>query len=293
MFLKIKDYLLLLRPHHWVKNLLVIAPSFFGGVIFSSIESVWAALIAFFSFSFASSAGYIINDLRDIKSDINHPKKKNRPIASGRIGTKEALFVSLVILAISFLLSLKFSFLFILIVLAYLLLTVAYSFGLKNIVIIDAFCIAGGFIFRISAGGVASGVDISSWLFLTTLFLSLLLAFGKRRSEFNIQTNANNFRKVLKGYEEGFLDNALAVFATTSIVTYSIYLISNGPKILITTIPFVSFGVLRYLYLVQVDSKGDPTEVLLKDIWLLVCVFLWLIITGVVIYSKQLFGFTY
>lgn len=282
----IKDLFYLLRPTHWVKNLLVVAPAFFGGVVFSSFENFFTAFLSFLSFSLASSVGYIFNDLLDIDHDKNHPVKKDRPIASGRVKLIRAVLLALVLLVVSIVIALLINFSFTFILLSYLVLTVSYSLGLKNIVIIESFCIAGGFLLRIAAGGASSGLLISGWLILTTLFLSLLLAFGKRRSELNMTGEYSSFRKVLKKYDKSFLDYMLVVFSTASIITYSIYLVINSFGLILVTIPLVCFGVIRYVYLARRKSKGDPTEALLRDYWLLICVSAWLVIKGFAIYFQ-------
>ena len=280
----LKDYILLIRPTHWVKNFLVVAPPFFAGIVFDNINNFIIAVLSFFSFSFASSAGYILNDIVDADLDGQHPIKKNRPLASGRIKKDTAIIIGFAFLAFGILLGLGISLSFTLVLLCYLALTSAYTLGLKNIVIIESFCIAGGFLLRIIAGGVGSSVSISGWLLLTTFFLSLLLAFGKRRAELQMSDDGLNFRQVLKKYNPQFLDNGMVIFSTASIITYSLYLINKGIDIIVVTIPFVCFGILRYLYLVHIKSKGDPTEALFKDFWLLICVVTWIIVTGFFIY---------
>ena len=279
-----KDLFYLVRPTHWVKNLLVVAPAFFGGTVFSSTENFVTAFLAFLSFSFASSVGYIFNDLLDIESDKNHPVKKNRPIASGRINASYAVSLAVLLLIVSLALALSINSLFTFIVLIYLALTASYSLGLKNIVIVESFCIAGGFLLRIAAGGASAGINVSVWLILTTLFLSLLLAFGKRRSELNMSEEKKTFRKVLTKYSKTSLDYLLVIFALFSVITYSIYLFSTSMGLILITIPLACFGVIRYVYLARKKSKGDPTEALLKDRLMLLCVVLWLVIKGIAIY---------
>lgn len=279
-----KDLFYLVRPTHWVKNLLVVAPAFFGGTVFSSSENFVTAFLAFLSFSFASSVGYIFNDLLDIESDKNHPVKKNRPIASGRINASHAVSLAVLLLIVSLALALSINSLFTFIVLIYLALTASYSLGLKNIVIVESFCIAGGFLLRIAAGGASAGLNVSVWLILTTLFLSLLLAFGKRRSELNMSEEKKTFRKVLTKYSKTSLDYLLVIFALFSVITYSIYLFSTSMGLILITIPLACFGVIRYVYLSRKKSKGDPTEALLKDRLMLLCVVLWLVIKGIAIY---------
>src|SRR5574341_11859 len=281
------DYIRLLRPHQWIKNLLIIAPPFFGGAFLADPTIFFKMAQAFFAFSFASSTGYIINDLFDLRTDRLHPTKKSRPIASGSVSVGMSIVLLLLTFILSMGLSLRFGEGFILIIILYLMLNIAYSLFLQHIVIVDAISIALGFVFRIGAGGKASGIEVSSWLFLTTFLLSLLLAFGKRRFELVSLNNSTAFRRVLAKYRMNFLDTALSIFATTAIVTYSLYAVERGPRAFVITVPFVCYGVLRYMYLVQTDTSGDPTEALLKDKWLFTCVFLWIIATAIIIYFND------
>ena len=291
MNIPLKDFIYLIRPAQWVKNLLIFAPPLFGGVLFTHHEVFLKMIQAFFAFSFASSAGYIINDLFDKEADSLHPQKKNRPITSERVTESQAYLLIFITLAISLGLSLKFGQYFILIIALYLILDVAYSYFLQHILIVDAFCIALGFVFRIEAGGVASKVQISIWLLLVTFLLSLLLAFGKRRFELASFDNSASHRKVLAKYTVNFLDTTLAIFSTTAIVAYSIYVVDRGLKGIIVTVPFVIYGVLRYMYLVQTNANGDPTDALLKDKGLFICVFLWVVVTAVIIHLNDILRF--
>ncbi|MEE9214138.1 MAG: decaprenyl-phosphate phosphoribosyltransferase [Thermodesulfobacteriota bacterium] len=285
MPISIKDILYISRPNQWIKNLLVIAPPFFGGVLFFDFNIMFKMIIAFLAFSFTSSSGYIINDIIDKSSDSQHPLKKLRPIASGRFGQTSAIIVILVLLIISIFLSLQLNTNFLYLLAVYFFINISYSVYLQNILIVDVFIIAIGFVMRIEAGGVASDIQVSSWLLLTTFLLSLLLAFGKRRFELSLSEGNNiSFRKVLKDYNLDFLDSTLSIFATIAIVTYSIYAVEKGPRIFLITVPFACYGVLRYLYLVKTNKSGDPTDSLLKDKSLFFCVFIWLLITGFVIY---------
>jgi 4-hydroxybenzoate polyprenyltransferase len=291
MEIPFKDFIRLIRPHQWIKNLLILAPLFFGGAFFIDADLLLKMIQAFFAFSFASSTGYIINDLFDVRADRLHPNKKFRSIASESISIRQAIVMVLLIFVLSIWLSLRFGKVFILIVMLYLILNLAYSVFLQHIVIMDAFTIALGFVFRIEAGGKASGIEVSSWLFLTTFLLSLLLAFGKRRFELGSFDNSTPFRRVLSNYRMNFLDTALSIFATTAVVTYSIYAVNRGPKEFIITIPFACYGVLRYMYLVQTNTIGDPTEALLKDKGLFICVLLWIVVTALIIYLQDILHF--
>lgn len=287
MYNRLKDYFYLLRPAQWLKNLLVIAPPFFGGVLFENTTILYTMFLAFLSFSLASSTAYIINDISDTESDRLHPKKKLRPLASGRVGIAESAVLALVIFIISVLIALQINNNFLIVILAYLALSLMYSFYFGNIVIIEVFIIALGFVLRIEAGGLAGEVPVSNWLLLTTFLLSLLLALGKRRFELTLMKLGgaeNRFRPVLSKYRETFLDMTLSIFATTAIVTYSIYTVETSSRVFLATVPFVCYGVLRYMYLVQTDKSGDPTESLLRDKSLFICVFAWLFLTGLIIY---------
>jgi decaprenyl-phosphate phosphoribosyltransferase len=291
MQIPVKDFVRLLRPHQWIKNLLIFAPPFFGGVFFTDGDIFLRMIQAFLAFSLVSSTGYIINDLLDVKTDRLHPRKKFRPIASGKVSILQASLLVLLILVISILLSLRFGRDFILIGVLYLILSLVYSFFLQHIVILDAICIALGFVLRIEAGGAASRIGVSSWLLLTTFLLSLLLAFGKRRFELALFNDSTPFRKVLAEYKTNFLDTALSVFVTTALVTYLIYTVDVGPKEFLLTVPFACYGVLRYMYLVQTNTSGDPTEALLKDKALFICVFLWILVTALIIYIQDILRF--
>ncbi len=288
----LRDVAHTLRPQQWVKNFLVLAPPFFGGGLFTSTEMFFTMFLAFVGFSLASSTAYIINDISDIESDRLHPKKKQRPLTSGRMNIFTAVVLGIITLALSLTASFIIGIDFLIITALYLLLSLSYSFYLQRIEIVDVFCIAIGFVLRIEAGGIASGIEVSNWLLLTTFLLSLLLAFGKRRHELVLDNDPqNSFREVLSRYNTKFLDTTLSIFATTAIVTYAIYTVEIESRIFLITVPFAIFGVLRYMYLVQTDTRGDPTESLYKDRPLLLTVLLWFLITTVIIYFKNIAGF--
>jgi len=287
-----KDVIYLLRPEHWIKNFLVLAPPFFGGVLFTSSDMFFRMFLAFIAFSLASSTAYIINDISDIEADRLHPKKKLRPLASGRINIPAASILAIVTLGLSIAASYEIGINFLIITLVYLVISLSYSFYLQKIEIIDVFCIAIGFVLRIEAGGIASAIEVSNWLLLTTFLLSLLLAFGKRRHELIMHNESeNSFREVLSRYNAKFLDTTLSIFATTAMVTYAIYTVEIESRKLLITVPFAIYGVLRYMYLVQTDTRGDPTESLLKDRPLFLCVLVWFLITAAMINFNDIVGF--
>lgn len=283
MKISITDLLRLLRAHHWVKNLLVLAPPFFGGVLFSEADMFFRMVQAFFAFSFVSSAGYIVNDLFDRETDSIHPTKRFRPIASGRVGKGYALLFALLTVFISLIISLGFNKLFFIILISYFILSLAYSFYLQYIVFVDVISIAIGFVLRIEGGGFASEVKVSNWLLVMTVMLSLLLALGKRRFELETHSEDSNFRRVLSRYNPNYIDRVFAVLAVAAVLTYILYSFDRGPNEFIITIPFVCFGVIRYAYLVRTNRIGDPTESLIKDKWLFLSVLTWLIVTSLIL----------
>jgi 4-hydroxybenzoate polyprenyltransferase len=279
-----KTYLLALRTQQWVKNLLVLAPPFFGDVLFVRLDFFLMMVQAFISFSLASSTVYIINDILDKPEDIAHPTKKFRPIASDTLANRSAIGLACLTFIISILLSLSFGKPFIFFLMFYLLLNIAYSLFLQYIVFVDAVCIAIGFLLRVEAGGAASSVNVSWWLIIMTMILSLLLAFGKRRFEIGSQQGDNKLRGVLGRYRAVHLDWLMVFLGIAAIVSYSLYSFSRGTWDFLMTSPFVCFGVIRYLYLVKTLKVGDPTESFFNDRWLLVCVLVWFLITFLIIY---------
>ncbi len=272
---KVRDYFGLMRPYQWVKNAFVFVP-----LIFSKNLLVpglfYKSLLAFVAFCFAASAVYVINDVADREFDRLHPIKRDRPIAAGTVGIGEGWSLSVLLLALSLLLlfiegsPLNLS----LVVVGYVAINIFYSFGLKRIVLIDLFVIATGFILRILAGGYAIDVNVSSWLIMTTLFLSIFLGVAKRRSEFVLisKDTDETTRKVLSDYDLGLIDQILSISAASVIIAYALYTVSERTvhafhtEALIFTTIFVTYGVFRYLYLVHKTGLGEnPTKVLLTD----------------------------
>jgi 4-hydroxybenzoate polyprenyltransferase len=267
-----------LRPAQWVKNLFVFAPLVFyrgeQGHFSGDMTDVRRTLIAFLAFCVASSAVYLVNDICDVESDRKHPTKKNRPIASGELSVGMAWAAAVAGAGGALLLGAaadgKTSVVWV--VLAYITLNLAYSLRLKHVVLVDAFCIAGGFLLRVYAGGLAAGAHISHWLMLCTLFISLFLALCKRRAETDLLGEGRGeHRAILLEYHTGFLDQMITVLAACTILTYTMYTVSEdtarkfGPAhSLIWTVPFVVFGLARYMLLVQRrEGGGSPTRVLL------------------------------
>lgn len=268
-----KDILHLIRVKQWIKNAFVLAPLFFS-LKFTNLAAVEQTLITFISFCFISSFVYINNDLADIEKDRLHPVKKNRPLPSGKISASFARILSLFLFAAAFILTYFFDSENrdkVMIVFAlYIILNIFYSFKLKHIAILDVFIIATGFILRVYAGAYAIGVPISSYIFMTTLFLSLFLGFSKRLSE-AVRTAALT-RGVLEQYTVPALQNYVVITISLTIMSYALYTLEPSTiarfstNRLIYSIVFVIYGLFRYLNLANhANSQEDPTENLLKD----------------------------
>ena len=273
-----------MRPRQWTKNLALFIGLVFAQQLFYRILDV-RAVLAFVVFCLASSFIYLFNDLLDLEKDRQHPLKRSRPLASGRLPVSWAVAgAGVLLLCISALVLVMFSIpishdiyasdgganiLFALSVVVYLLLMVLYSMYLKHIVLIDVFTIAAGFVLRILAGTVVISVIISPWLYLVTCFLSLFLALSKRRHELRLlQKQASEHRQILKEYSLPLLDQMITIVVTCTLVAYSLYTFEGptGNHRLTVTIPFVLYGMFRYLYLVYVRMEGgSPEEVLLRD----------------------------
>lgn len=243
------------------------------------------ALPAFLSLSFAASVGYIINDMHDMASDRMHPRKKNRPLASGRMSLPVASVIGGLLSAGSLLLAREVSSWFPVYVLGYLGISLVYSYALKNVFLVDIFLIASGFIVRLLAGGEAFGVEISSWLFLTMFFVSLFMAAGKRMGEItSLREWASSHRVTLLEYSPDFLQNLLWTAAASSLLTYALYT-TEGHHKLFYTVPLAAFGMFRYLYLLKRNQDADPTELLLHDKGLFATFGLWAVLVALMMYG--------
>jgi len=287
----LKALVLSMRPHQWVKNTVL-----FAGLVFSfnlfQLNLFLQSLIGFFLFCSLTSGVYILNDILDLKSDRTHPLKSKRPIASGKLKTSIALFFSGLFILLALILSFYFELFFGLIGLSYLVLNLAYSKYLKHIVLIDVMAISLGFVLRAVAGAVIINVEISSWLVVCTTLLALFLGFGKRRYEIVLlEGKAEEHRRSLAEYSPYFLDQLISVVTASTVVAYAFY--SLSPEVetkldtphMALTIPFVLYGVFRYLYLIhQKDKGGSPTKALLTDRPLIFDVLLWLFSIILIVY---------
>ncbi len=291
-------YLKLLRVEQWVKNFFVFTALFFSGNI-TNTELFLRSVFAFFIFSFAASAIYIINDYTDIESDKKHPEKKNRPLASGAISKKTGLsiFIGLIILDILLILFGQYYFKinlwkFATIIVAYFLMNLAYTFKLKHVAIIDVTIIAIGFVLRVLAGGYITGIIVTDWAVLLTFVLALVLAIGKRRGELINAQISGKTRKALDGYNVQFADIALSMVCTLVIVCYLMFTLSpevqaRFHKRVFYTVIFVVFAILRYLQQTLVYNRTEsPTKIVYKDRYIQITLVLWVIVFLLQIYFK-------
>jgi 4-hydroxybenzoate polyprenyltransferase len=285
------NLLLSLRPSQWTKNLFVFAALVFSQRLGDGV-AVIRTVLAFAVFCALSGAVYLINDVFDREQDRIHPLKASRPIASSALSPGIALTVAAILAAAALAVALGLGLQFFEMAAAYVVLLIAYSAFLKNIVILDVLTIAAGFTLRASAGAAAIGVPISHWLLVCTMLLALFIALSKRRHELTLLTgSATDHRPILSDYTPYLLDQMISVVTASTLIAYAFYTISPettqkfGTDLLSLTIPFPLYGILRYLYLVhQRDQGGSPAELLLNDRPLLACVALWALSVILIIY---------
>jgi 4-hydroxybenzoate polyprenyltransferase len=279
-----RDLIQEMRVRQWTKNTVL-----FAGVVFShrftQLPELLAALQGFFAFCLLASSVYVLNDLIDVEKDRIHPKKRLRPIAAGRISPTAARTLLVILLAGGVAVSWPLGTGFLISAATYYVLNIAYTLRLKNVVIIDVMIIALGFVLRAVAGvqALSSSEEISPWLLICTLFLALFLAVGKRRQERALLAeNAEDHRKTLEEYPPALVDQLIPVVTAATVISYAIYTVSPqtvekfGTENLVYTIPFVVFGIFRYLYLIFRHQRGgSPSEVLLTDLPILLNVLAW------------------
>jgi 4-hydroxybenzoate polyprenyltransferase len=272
-----------MRPRQWTKNAFVFAGLVFDGQFFAP-ESFLRVLISFFLLCLLSGSVYVINDLADIERDRAHPTKRNRPIPSGKLPIPIAIAAAIVLPSIVLVASLALRWQFTVVLAAYLVLQLLYSFGLKHVVIIDVLAVTAGFVLRVAAGVVVIQVAaFSPWLYACTALLSLFLIIGKRRQELLlVAQEAGTTRVTLEQYNLPLLDDMLRIVITGTIICYLLYAIEApsvllaGTNLALLTVPFVLYGMFRYLYLIHVKGEGSaPDEVLLKDRGLQLTIVLW------------------
>jgi 4-hydroxybenzoate polyprenyltransferase len=283
-----------LRPHQWTKNLVLFAALAFSKHLFET-GPLLRALLAFAIFCGLSGAVYLLNDVADRERDRMHPLKRLRPVASGALSPRTAValaaFIGLACLALSFLLGVPFA----ACAVVYLALNLFYSFSLKEVVILDVLAISMGFVVRAVAGAMAIGVLISDWLLICTILLALFLTLSKRRHELtSLNDSATGHRPTLQEYSPYLLDQMISVVTASCLTAYAFYTTAQETRDkfqtdrLAWTIPFVLYGIFRYLYLVhRKEQGGSPTDVLLTDRPLLVDVFLWALTVVLIVYTAK------
>ncbi|MCG6552069.1 MAG: decaprenyl-phosphate phosphoribosyltransferase [Candidatus Magnetominusculus sp. LBB02] len=278
------NFIRLIRPKHWVKNMFLFAGPFFGGHLLDS-GTLRSAPAAFAAFSLAASASYILNDIADRNADSHHPQKKHRPIAAGAISVSTATMLAIAFLIASTVAAYYIDSGFLAYLIAYIAIQALYSMYFKLTAVLDIFCIASGFVLRVMAGGAAFNVAISDWLFLSMFMISLMLATGKRIGEIKLlNEHASDHRESLLGFTPALLNDILLITSAAALVFYATYTIEQY-KNFIYTVPVVTFGLFRYLMLAKA-GRGDPTDAMTGDRWLAITVMGWLLFVGVIRYTR-------
>jgi 4-hydroxybenzoate polyprenyltransferase len=277
----LRIYIRLLRPQQWTKNFLVLAALIFADQ-FEILSQCLRAFTAFAAFCILSSATYVFNDLIDRKADQAHPRKRNRPIASGKVSPATGIIMALLLVAAGLALAWNVQKAALACMVGYLILQVCYATLLKKVVILDVISIASGFVLRAVAGAYAIEATISPWLLICTILLALFLALSKRRSELLISDQAVIHRPVLEEYNLAFLDQLIAIVTSCTLLAYILYTFNEQTTekfhshLMPLTLPFVLYGVFRYLYLIYRRSEGgEPELLLIRDLPLLIDIILW------------------
>lgn len=292
--MNIKNILSIIRPHQWIKNVFVMVPLFFGGSLLDSTDII-ASLIAVLAFSFIASSIYCLNDIIDVEDDRCHPVKRNRPIASGKVSVKQGYVCMAMMVALSFGLATLIGEQAMGVAATlgtYFLLNIAYCLWLKRFAIVDVCVIAFGFVLRLLVGGLATCIELSNWIVLMTFLLTLFLSLAKRRDDVvRMNETGHAPRKNTIRYNLEFINQAITITATVTLVCYIMYTVSPevekriGTRYLYLTTVFVLLGILRYLQLTLVDNKsGDPTKTMLRDRMMQIVVALWLLAFLLIIY---------
>lgn len=280
-----------MRPAQWVKNGLVFAGLIFGGKLLQP-DAVANAVLAAILFSLLSSGFYLLNDVRDVHADRLHPEKRTRPIAAGVLAARTAVAFGCGLVVLALIGAARLNSGFFLAALAYAALMASYNLGLKQIVIVDVFAIAIGFVLRAAAGAIAVDVVISPWLLLCTMMLALLVGFGKRRHELLVLEDAGRHRHNLNVYSSAMLDQSVAVTAAATLIAYSVYTFGSETAPfdhrMMLTIPVVAYGIFRYLFLLyHRDQGGAPETMLVTDRALLLSVIGWGVVSTVLFYLTR------
>jgi 4-hydroxybenzoate polyprenyltransferase len=283
-----------LRPHQWVKNVLVFSGLIFSGSLFNT-ELLLRAIQAFITFCLASSGIYLFNDLRDLPTDRLHPHKRNRPLAAGQVSQPLALVTMVALLLGAAIMAELISLPFSLMIGFYVLLNAGYSFGLKLVVILDIIIVAMGFVIRAVAGTTVIGVEASQWLILCTLMLALMIVSGKRRYDVALAASKPELlRSGREWYSVQFLDLMTAISGGAAIITYALYtqapesIARVGSRGMILTVPFVVYGIFRYLFLMhRRESATDPARLFVTDLPMIINACLWVVTACMVVYGPR------
>ena len=290
------DIIKLLRIKDWAKNLFLFIPAFFAGKLFD-LRNIELLAGGFMSFSFLASSIYIINDYRDVEDDRKHPTKSKRPLASGKVKKSTGMIVAIILFVagtiLAYLLDNSGKFLFLLGI--YYLLNLGYSFGLKNISIVDIIIVSAGFVLRVKGGAVLGHIDTTEWLIIMTFLLALFMAIGKRRDDVMLKlSTGNDMRKAIKGYTLDYLNILLGLVCAVIIVAYINYTVSGalfkefGHRLYYTSL-FVIAGIMRYLQIIFVlNNSGSPTDILYRDRFIQITLLLWITSFFVILYFKDL-----
>ncbi len=287
-----KSIIQLIRVGHWVKNLFLFIPSFFAGHLFK-MDELLVVLAGAFAFSLVASGVYVINDYRDRVVDRLHPSKKLRPLATGEVGTVTAWILIITLVSAGLLLAASLEMVFFYILLSYFVMNLGYSFGLKNIPILDLFIVSLGFLLRIYGGGVIADLPITHWLSIMILLLALFLIIAKRRDDILIHAQkVISIRKSTQAYSLDFINSLITFLSGGGRGAYIMYTVSpevterfNSDYLFVTTI-FVIAGVMRYLQIIFVENKsGSPTKIFVKDKFILITIAGWILSFYVIIYA--------
>lgn len=289
-----KDIIHLIRPKDWAKNLFLFVPLFFAGRLFE-METIKELFLGFLCFCAIASSVYIINDYRDMEFDKLHPEKSKRPLASGKVSKTSAVILALLLIIAGFTGAwlIRDKLMFVLAI--YFLLNLAYSFGLKNLPIVDIVIIAIGFVLRIKAGAVIAKVGLTEWLTIMVFLLALFMALAKRRDDVLLKNESGmDMRKAVKGYNLQFINVGISLISSIIIVSYIMYTMSTevqeriGTYRIYYTALFVIMGLFRYLQLIYVNEQSQsPTKILYKDRFIQVCLILWMVCFYVILYIKD------
>lgn len=287
----LKPYIKLARPHQYVKNIFLWLPLFFGYRLVDKAVII-PTLLAFIAFCFIASAVYSINDVMDVKEDCRHPKKRHRPVANGDISPKKAILYSIVLSLAAIVISMVgVSNYFLIFIGIYLVMNIAYSTSLKHIAILDVVLVSFSYVIRVAAGGFASGLVVSHWLYIMTFLLALFIAFAKRRDDLLLAEDGNATRKSIDGYNRDFLLSAMVLLSAVLIVSYILYTVSpsvmekHGSNHLYITAFWVVLGLLRYLQVTFVgQNSGSPVRLLLSDKFLQISIMGWLLTFYILLY---------